>query len=75
MKTRKHELKNEIKTLKNAIAAKCLDCVCCQPKEIIRCQITGCPLWDKRPKELTGVYLLMKVLKEKNPGFFEAEKQ
>ena len=72
MKTKKLELKNQIKKLKNAIAMKCLDCVCCQPKEILKCQISGCPLWKERPKKLEGLYTLIKELKKKNIGFYEA---
>lgn len=73
MKTKKLELKNQIKELKKIMAMKCLDCVCCQPKEIINCQIAGCPLWENRPKKLLGLYTLIKELKKKNLGFYEAK--
>ncbi len=72
MKTKKLDLKKEIKNLKNIISLKCFDCVCCQPLEIAKCDITGCPLWEIRPKKLKGLYTLVKVLKEKNPEFYEA---
>lgn len=72
MKTKKLELRNEIKVLKKVIAAKCLDCVCCQPLEIGGCEIKDCPLWQKRPQKLKGLYTLIKELKEKNNGFYEA---
>lgn len=73
MKSKKIDLKKEIKHLKQTIALKCLDCVSCQPKEILKCQISGCPLWGEKPKELKGVYSFIKVLKKKNPGFYEAK--
>lgn len=72
MITRKLELRKEIKNLTNTIAMKCLDCVCCQPKEILRCEIEDCPLWDKRPKELRGLYILIKKLRQININFYEA---
>lgn len=70
MKTNKLNLKKEIKDLKKAIFKKCLDCVCCQPKEILRCEITGCSLWEKRPRELRGLYILAKQLRKQNLGFY-----
>lgn len=72
MRTNKINLKREIKILRKIIAMKCVDCVCCQPKEILRCEIKGCPLWEKRPRELRGVYSLMKELKRKNIRDYEA---
>lgn len=72
MRTNKLALKNQIKDYKKAIAMKCLDCVNCQPTEILRCQITGCPLWNFRPKNMKGLYTLIKVLKKNNPSFYEA---
>lgn len=53
---------------------KCLDCDNCQPKEVLQCDISGCPLWGKRPKTLRGLYTFIKVLKENNLGFYEADK-
>jgi len=74
MKTKKIELKNTIKGYQKAIAMNCLDCVCCQPKEVIICQLSDCPLYPKRPKELKGLYILAKQLRKQNPGFYEAKK-
>lgn len=65
MKTNKINLKKEISILKKTIAAKCLDCVCYQPKEIQRCQIINCPLWNYRPAGARGMYSLIKELKKK----------
>lgn len=31
-----------------AIRAKCLDCVCFQPKEVTKCPAEDCPLWIYR---------------------------
>jgi hypothetical protein len=73
MQTKKLQLKKEIKELRKIIAMKCLDCVNCQAKEVLNCQITGCPLWEKRPKELRGLYTLIKELKQKNLGFYKAK--
>jgi predicted nucleic acid binding AN1-type Zn finger protein len=70
MKTKKIELKNIIKDYKKAIAMNCLDCVCCQPKEVIICGISNCSLYEKRPKELKGMYRLAKELRKKNLGFY-----
>lgn len=70
MKTDKISLKKEVRRLKEVIAMKCLDCVCCQPKEVIRCEIPDCPLWKERPKKLEGLYILVKKLKKKNPDFY-----
>lgn len=72
MKTNKLNLKKEIKSYKKIIAMKCLDCVCCQPKDVVNCEIITCPLWEKRPKELRGLYIYIKELKKKNLGFYEA---
>lgn len=37
-----------------AIRLKCIDCMCCQKKEITLCPVTQCPLWPyrrgKRPR-------------------------
>ncbi len=73
MKTNKLNLKKEIKDLKRIISMKCLDCVNCQPKEILMCEITGCPLWEERPKELKGLYTYIKDLRQKNLGCYEAK--
>ncbi|HKZ39721.1 MAG TPA: hypothetical protein VJ044_02095 [Candidatus Hodarchaeales archaeon] len=73
MRTNKLNLRREIKNLNKAIAMKCLDCVCCQAKEVLRCQITGCPLWNLRPKRLKGLYTIIRELKKKNPGYYQAE--
>lgn len=74
MKTNKILLKKQIKNLRNLISMKCLDCTCCQIKEIIDCEINSCPLWEKRPTKAKGVYNLIKRLKEKNQGLYEANK-
>lgn len=74
MKIKKKELKIKVRTLKEAIFMKCLDCTCCQPTEILLCEIPGCPLWENRPKVKKGLYTLAKRLKQKNPGLFEAKK-
>lgn len=37
------------KSLRLAINAKCYDCVCYIKKEITRCEIKNCPLWNVRP--------------------------
>ena len=72
MKTKKLILKKEIKYRDKAIFMKCLDCCCCQIKEILLCEIKGCPLWELRPKESRGLYTLIKQLKQKNLGLYEA---
>jgi len=74
MKTKKLILKKEIKYRDEAIFMKCLDCCCCQIKEILLCEIPGCPLWKLRPKEGKGLYTLIKQLKQKNLGLYEANK-
>ena len=73
MKTNKVSLKKQIRHLQDLISMKCLDCTCCQVKEIINCEITGCPLWEKRPLEAKGLYTLVKRLKQKNPDLYEAK--
>jgi len=73
MKTKKIALKKQIKYLQEIIFMKCLDCTCCQIKEIINCEIKGCPLWEKRPKEAKGLYTLIKTLRQKNPELYEAK--
>ena len=74
MKTNKISLKRQIKHLQNLISMKCLDCTCCQINKIIYCEIKGCPLWEKRPTQAKGVYTLIKRLKQKNLGLYEADK-
>lgn len=64
MKINKSGLKNIIKLQQLAITQKCLDCVCFQPKEIPRCEISNCPLWKFKPKQLHGVYTLKKRMKK-----------
>lgn len=73
MKTRKNDLKNKIHQLEEVVAMKCLDCVCCFPKEIKQCQIKDCPLWNERPTEIKGLYILAKRLKGKNITLSEAK--
>lgn len=70
MRTKKNNLKKIIKILQAAIFSKCLDCTCCQSKEILLCEITGCPLYQFRPKELKGLHLLIEKLKKDNPGLY-----
>lgn len=74
MKTKKLTLKKEIKYRDQAIFMKCLDCCCCQIKEILLCEIPGCPLWNFRPNAGKGLYTLIKLLKQKNPQLYEANK-
>lgn len=64
MKTHKKELKEKIKRLKTAIASTCLQCVCYQPMEVLRCEIDYCPLYSERPVTLLGLYTLAKKLKK-----------
>ncbi|MCM8787537.1 MAG: hypothetical protein NC935_05730 [Candidatus Omnitrophica bacterium] len=70
---RKTNLKKQIKQLKEKIYAKCLDCTCYQPKEVILCEIKECPLWSERPKDKKGLYSLSRNLKRKKSQFFEAK--
>lgn len=74
MKTKQIFLKRKIKNLQEATFMKCLDCCCCQPKEIFLCEIRGCPLWDLRPEKLEGAYTLIRKLKQKNPDLYVAIK-
>lgn len=64
MKTHKKELKEQNKKIKAAISSKCLDCVCYQPTEVLRCEIANCPLYSERPVTLLGLYALAKKLKK-----------
>jgi len=70
MRTKKNNLKKIIKILRAAIFSKCLDCICCQPNEILLCQITSCPLFHFRPKEMKGLYSLIEKLKKNNPDLY-----
>ncbi|MBI4973315.1 hypothetical protein HZC27_01765 [Candidatus Roizmanbacteria bacterium] len=74
MKTQKIALKKEMKSLRQSIFMKCLDCTCCQSKEILLCEIPGCPLWNLRPKKLEGLYVLIEKLKQKNPDLYVVKK-
>ena len=38
----------KILTRGNAIRAKCLDCCCNQPAEVVKCPVYDCPLWPYR---------------------------
>jgi hypothetical protein len=60
MKTNKKELKGEIRKLKRMIAGACLQCVCYQPKEVLRCEIQSCPLFAAKPASSAGLYTLAK---------------
>ncbi|OGK23157.1 hypothetical protein A2954_00510 [Candidatus Roizmanbacteria bacterium RIFCSPLOWO2_01_FULL_37_12] len=73
MKTTKNNLKKEIKKFKEIVAMKCLVCTKYQIKEIILCEIKGCPLWEYRPRQARGLYTLIKRLKQKNLGLYEAK--
>ena len=64
MKTHKKDLKETIKKTRIAISSKCLDCVCYQPTEVLRCEIHRCPLYSHRPVKLVGLYTLAKKLKK-----------
>ena len=75
MKIKKVDLKKRIKLLQETAWMKCLDCTCCQPKEILICEIRGCPLWEFRPKEKRGLYTLIKRLKQKNLGLYEVKNE
>jgi hypothetical protein len=72
MKTSKNNLKNTIRDLTDAITLKCIDCVCYQPKEILKCPIPSCPLWKLRPAKLRGTYILKKRLLRNNIKLSEA---
>ncbi len=73
MKTKKNNLKKIIKILQAAIFSKCLECSNYQIKEVLFCNILGCPLWDLRPKQATGLYILIEKLKQKNNRNIEAK--
>lgn len=73
MRTKKRDLKRVIKYLHESISSKCLECCCCQIKEVILCNILGCPLWDLRPKTAKGLHTLIERLKQKNNQNIEAK--
>jgi len=73
MKIKKTDLKKKINTLQEVVYSKCLDCCCLQTKEILFCEIQGCPLWEHRPKQTKRLYTLIKRLKQKNIGLYEAK--
>ena len=64
MKTHKKELREYIKKLETTISAKCLDCVCYQPREVLLCEIHNCPLFSVKPVTLAGLYTLAKNIKK-----------
>ncbi len=41
--------KQNPKSLRYAINAKCFDCTCSQKREVTRCVMTDCSLWNLRP--------------------------
>lgn len=73
MKTNKISLKRQIKYLQKTIYLKCLECCNCQIKEVIDCEVKGCPLWETRPVEANGLYVLVKQLRKKNLTNSEAK--
>ena len=48
-KTPAEKARENPKSLRFAINAKCWDCVCFQKREVTRCVMTDCPLWLLRP--------------------------
>lgn len=72
MKTNKISLKRQIKNLNDLVAMKCLECSNCQIKEVLLCEIKGCPLWKNRPNKAKGLYILVRHLKQNNSKNFEA---
>lgn len=76
---KKNDLKKEVKHLQKIIFLKCIECCNCSQsssniKEIINCNIPGCPLWIERPIEAKGLYTLIKQLRQKNIEISEANK-
>ena len=41
--------KQNPRSLRLAINAKCYDCTCFQKTEVKHCEMTNCPLWAVRP--------------------------
>jgi len=37
------------RSLRAAVKAKCLDCMCWQAKEVKNCTVAACPCWEVRP--------------------------
>lgn len=37
------------RSLRAAVKAKCLDCMCWQATEVKNCTVSACPLWEVRP--------------------------
>ncbi|MCX6731076.1 MAG: hypothetical protein NTZ55_04455 [Candidatus Roizmanbacteria bacterium] len=79
MKIKKAKLRKEIKHLRQTIFLKCLECNNChqasgQIKEVIECDITGCPLWGERPLEAKGLFTLIRRLRKIISTSSEADK-
>jgi len=74
MKTKKIDLKKQIKLLKKTIFLKCLECTNCQIREVTGCDTSGCPLWSERPIEAIGLHTLIKQLRIKETDIPEAKK-
>jgi hypothetical protein len=70
---KKIALKKQVAYLKEIINAKCLECSCYQPDEVVLCEITTCPLNKIRPTDKKGLYSLSRQLKRKKIKNFEAE--
>lgn len=70
---KKTNFKKQINKLKELIYAKCLDCCCYQPEEVVLCEIQDCPLWSERPKDKKGLYSLSRKLKRKKIKNSEAK--
>jgi hypothetical protein len=62
MRTKKRDLKNIIKELRQKINEKCMDCMCYQIKEIKLCTVIGCSLHSLRPVSHVGLL----TIKRKN---------
>ena len=65
LKTTQNQLNKLIKILKKAIAEKCIDCVCFQPHEVLKCEVDTCSLFKLKPKRLTGLYSIARRLRRK----------
>jgi len=70
---KKTALKKQVAYLKEIINAKCLECCCYQPDEVVLCEIKDCPLWTERPTNKKGLYSLSRKLKRKKIKNSEAE--